>query len=190
MFYVPRRVCVVGRVVATMSVDSTIYLKILCSVALCRVLCSWCYEDRSGVVGTVVPLWGMWWRCPCPQVDKFLANEAAGTKVVGAKSLQDMVAKLKKPRRVMLLVKGGWRGGGNKRYVVTLLLEQGCMQVLLRCYALSCPAITWRCVLQRCATVASCARQDTHRCPFMSYQLWCSFYLYCNLKRLVRVVCC
>jgi len=30
-----------------------------------------------------------------------------GTKVIGAKSLEDMVAKLKKPRRVMMLVKAG-----------------------------------------------------------------------------------
>ncbi|XP_047101079.1 6-phosphogluconate dehydrogenase, decarboxylating [Schistocerca piceifrons] len=41
------------------------------------------------------------------KVDAFLANEAKGTKVVGAKSLEDMVAKLKKPRRVMMLVKAG-----------------------------------------------------------------------------------
>ena len=39
------------------------------------------------------------------KVDQFLANEAKGTKIVGAKSLEEMVAKLKKPRRVMLLVK-------------------------------------------------------------------------------------
>ena len=41
------------------------------------------------------------------KVDHFLANEAKGTKVVGAKSLEQMVAKLKRPRRVMLLVKAG-----------------------------------------------------------------------------------
>lgn len=41
------------------------------------------------------------------KVDDFLNNEAKGTKVVGAKSLQEMVAKLKKPRRVMILVKAG-----------------------------------------------------------------------------------
>ncbi|CAB4060010.1 PGD [Lepeophtheirus salmonis] len=39
--------------------------------------------------------------------DNFLANEAKGTKVVGAHSLEEMVAKLKKPRRVMMLVKAG-----------------------------------------------------------------------------------
>ena len=39
------------------------------------------------------------------KVDHFLANEAKGTKIVGAKSLEEMVQKLKKPRRVMLLVK-------------------------------------------------------------------------------------
>lgn len=41
------------------------------------------------------------------KVDAFLANEAKGTNIVGAHSLEEMVAKLKKPRRVMLLVKAG-----------------------------------------------------------------------------------
>lgn len=40
------------------------------------------------------------------KVEKFLANEAKGTKVIGAKSIDEMVAKLKKPKRIMLLVKG------------------------------------------------------------------------------------
>lgn len=40
------------------------------------------------------------------KVTAFLENEAKGTKVVGAYSLEEMVSKLKKPRRVMLLVKG------------------------------------------------------------------------------------
>ena len=39
------------------------------------------------------------------KVDEFLANEAKGTNVVGAHSLEEMVQKLKKPRRVMMLVK-------------------------------------------------------------------------------------
>ena len=41
------------------------------------------------------------------KVDRFLANEAKGTKVVGAHSVEELCAKLKKPRRVMLLVKAG-----------------------------------------------------------------------------------
>lgn len=41
------------------------------------------------------------------KVDKFLANEAKGTEIVGAHSLQEMVSKLKKPKRVMMLVKAG-----------------------------------------------------------------------------------
>src|SRR3984957_20155571 len=41
------------------------------------------------------------------KVDHFLANEAKGSKVLGAHSLAEMVSKLKKPRRVMMLVKAG-----------------------------------------------------------------------------------
>jgi 6-phosphogluconate dehydrogenase len=41
------------------------------------------------------------------KVDDFLANEAKGTKVQGAHSIQEMVAKLKRPRRVMCMVKAG-----------------------------------------------------------------------------------
>jgi 6-phosphogluconate dehydrogenase len=41
------------------------------------------------------------------KVDHFLQNEAKDTQVVGAHSLTEMVAKLKKPRRVMMLVKAG-----------------------------------------------------------------------------------
>jgi 6-phosphogluconate dehydrogenase len=41
------------------------------------------------------------------KVDEFLANEAKGTKVVGAHSLEELVGLLKKPRRVMMLVKAG-----------------------------------------------------------------------------------
>jgi len=41
------------------------------------------------------------------KVDHFLANEAKGSKVIGAHSIEEMVAQLKKPRRVMMLVKAG-----------------------------------------------------------------------------------
>jgi 6-phosphogluconate dehydrogenase len=41
------------------------------------------------------------------KVDHFLANEAKGTKILGAHSIAELVSKLKKPRRVMMLVKAG-----------------------------------------------------------------------------------
>uniref|UniRef100_A0A2C9JGJ8 6-phosphogluconate dehydrogenase, decarboxylating n=1 Tax=Biomphalaria glabrata TaxID=6526 RepID=A0A2C9JGJ8_BIOGL len=41
------------------------------------------------------------------KVTEFLNNEAKNTNVIGAASMEDMVSKLKKPRRVMLLVKAG-----------------------------------------------------------------------------------
>src|SRR5688572_21514653 len=41
------------------------------------------------------------------KVDEFLNKEAKGTNVIGARSIQEMVSYLKKPRRVMMLVKAG-----------------------------------------------------------------------------------
>jgi len=41
------------------------------------------------------------------KVDEFLNNEAKGTKVIGAHSVEEMVRLLKRPRRVMMLVKAG-----------------------------------------------------------------------------------
>ncbi|HWD98865.1 MAG TPA: NAD(P)-binding domain-containing protein, partial [Bryobacteraceae bacterium] len=41
------------------------------------------------------------------KVDDFLNNEASGTKVVGTHSLQELASILKRPRRVMLMVKAG-----------------------------------------------------------------------------------
>ena len=41
------------------------------------------------------------------KVDDFLANEAKGTHVVGAHSAQELAGLLKRPRRIMLMVKAG-----------------------------------------------------------------------------------
>ncbi|KAK3820078.1 MAG: 6-phosphogluconate dehydrogenase [Benniella sp.] len=41
------------------------------------------------------------------KVDHFLANEAKGTKIVGAHSIEEFCKKLKRPRKVMMLVKAG-----------------------------------------------------------------------------------
>eukprot|EP00049_Salpingoeca_infusionum_P025283 m.18444 g.18444 ORF g.18444 m.18444 type:complete len:484 (-) comp7863_c1_seq1:163-1614(-) len=41
------------------------------------------------------------------KVDRFMEKEAKGTNVFGARSIEEMVKSLKRPRRVMLLVKAG-----------------------------------------------------------------------------------
>ncbi|MHB1163158.1 MAG: decarboxylating NADP(+)-dependent phosphogluconate dehydrogenase [Minisyncoccota bacterium] len=41
------------------------------------------------------------------KVDEFLAHEAKDTKIIGAHSIKEMVGELKRPRRVMMLVKAG-----------------------------------------------------------------------------------
>jgi len=41
------------------------------------------------------------------KVDRFLENEAKGTNIIGAHSLQEMIDSLQKPRRVMLMVQAG-----------------------------------------------------------------------------------
>src|ERR1700683_3174297 len=41
------------------------------------------------------------------KVDDFIAHEAAGTQVVGTHSIEELAQVLKKPRRVMLMVKAG-----------------------------------------------------------------------------------
>ncbi len=58
------------------------------------------------------------------KVDAFLANEAKGTNILGAHSLAEVVALLKKPRRVMLMVKAG---GAVDEFIAQLLgvLEPG-----------------------------------------------------------------
>ncbi|ORX71167.1 6-phosphogluconate dehydrogenase, decarboxylating [Linderina pennispora] len=58
------------------------------------------------------------------KVDNFLANEAKGTEIVGAHSIEEFVAKLKRPRKIMLLVKAG---SAVDAFIETLLphLEEG-----------------------------------------------------------------
>jgi len=41
------------------------------------------------------------------KVDDFVANEAKGTQVVGAHSMEELAGLLKKPRRIMMMVKAG-----------------------------------------------------------------------------------
>jgi 6-phosphogluconate dehydrogenase len=58
------------------------------------------------------------------KVDDFLANEAKGTKVIGAHSLEELVGLLKRPRRIMLLVKAGQAVDEFINHLVPLL-EKG-----------------------------------------------------------------
>ena len=41
------------------------------------------------------------------KVDQFLSNEARGTRIIGTYSLEELVANLKRPRRVMMMIKAG-----------------------------------------------------------------------------------
>ncbi len=41
------------------------------------------------------------------KVDEFLAGPAAGTRVIGARTVEELIAVLKRPRRIMLMVKAG-----------------------------------------------------------------------------------
>ena len=59
------------------------------------------------------------------KVHDFLQNEAKGSKVIGAESLEDMVSKLKKPRRIILLVKAGQAVDDFIDKLVSPLLETG-----------------------------------------------------------------
>lgn len=58
------------------------------------------------------------------KVDQFMQNEAKGTNIIGAKSLEEMISHLKKPRRVMLLVKAG-SAVDAFIYKIVPLLEKG-----------------------------------------------------------------
>ncbi|HEX3662499.1 MAG TPA: decarboxylating NADP(+)-dependent phosphogluconate dehydrogenase [Acidobacteriaceae bacterium] len=55
------------------------------------------------------------------KVDDFVAHEAKGTQVVGAHSLQELISLLKRPRRVMLMVKAGDVVDQNIEHIVPLL---------------------------------------------------------------------
>lgn len=52
------------------------------------------------------------------KVRTFMANEARGKSILGAESIEELVAKLKAPRRIMILVKAGT----PVDYFITLLL--------------------------------------------------------------------
>ena len=55
------------------------------------------------------------------KVDHFIENEAKGKKVIGAHSLEELVGYLKRPRRVMIMVKAGWPVDATIDQLVPLL---------------------------------------------------------------------
>ncbi len=55
------------------------------------------------------------------KVDRFINNEAQGTKVIGTHSLEELVSVLKRPRRVMIMVKAGWPVDATIEKLVPLL---------------------------------------------------------------------
>lgn len=57
------------------------------------------------------------------KVDRFLANEAKGTQVIGTHSLEEFVASLERPRKVMLMVKAGWPVDATIEKLAPLLEE-------------------------------------------------------------------
>lgn len=57
------------------------------------------------------------------KVDRFLANEAQGTMVIGVHSLEELVSVLKRPRKIMLMVKAGWPVDASIEQLVPLLEE-------------------------------------------------------------------
>jgi 6-phosphogluconate dehydrogenase len=57
------------------------------------------------------------------KVDRFLADEAKGTQVIGTHSLEEFVASLKRPRKVMLMVKAGWPVDATIEKLAPLLEE-------------------------------------------------------------------
>lgn len=58
------------------------------------------------------------------KVHHFIANEAKGKSIIGAFSIEDLVSKLKSPKRIMLLVKAGDAVDSFINQLVPLL-EQG-----------------------------------------------------------------
>ena len=69
------------------------------SLPTTRALC-WRSQTTSHAIG-------LKYNRTTAKVDEFLANEAKGTRIIGAQSIAEMVGLLKKPRRVMMLVKAG-----------------------------------------------------------------------------------
>jgi 6-phosphogluconate dehydrogenase len=58
------------------------------------------------------------------KVERFIENEAQGTRVIGTFSVEELVASLKRPRKIMIMVKAGWPVDATIEQLVPHL-EQG-----------------------------------------------------------------
>ena len=63
------------------------------------------------------------WNYETEWVDEFLSGEAVGRAVVGAHTLKDFVASLKRPRKVMMMIKAGAAVDAVIRQLIPLLEE-------------------------------------------------------------------
>ncbi len=58
------------------------------------------------------------------KVDRFITNEAKGTKVIGTRSLEEFVSVLKRPRKIMIMVKAGWPVDATIEQLLPLLDQE------------------------------------------------------------------
>lgn len=121
----------------------TMWRKKLCNIFVV-LYCSFCDKDQKPTLlfithryvlttGQLKRLISFWPRkqkvcvhlCMCWINVELSLFHLAGTKVIGAHSMQEMVGKLKKPRRVMMLVKAGSAVDAFIDQLVSLLRSMG-----------------------------------------------------------------
>jgi len=87
----------------------------------------------------------------------FIRFMPVGTNVIGAESLEDMVAKLKKPRRVMMMVKAG----AAVDAFIEKLVRMVWLRMVMHCVRVLCVCVVWTFWIERtsyhlCLSLFSC----------------------------------